>query len=577
MMRSLRLALCAIGAVGATAVAPVAPLSDTLPAPSSDPLFKSGSDSLLPWLAHQTLELHQELKGLEGFPVHHTAVRLHDSLSILISSERGALLKEQIHRGRALEVDVRLGDSLLDSSHPSLDGGELPPAAMQVELPLEIDSTVFRRLLRQTAEWSYRSAREHFTALQASQGTRTEEQRGQDFAPARLLSADSTGSAPTRPDTLQLRRWRQQVQQLSARLRENRLIHGSQVFLEIQRTRFASSTGAANAWDQQLVHLGVWLHTRTSEGMDLEQYRSWSLGALTDSLPEPELSAAVDSLADLLAQLRDAPQAQPYAGPVLLEGPAAAVFIHEILGHRVESHRLRQQEDGQTLLARRGQRVTNSAISILDDPTRTHWGTTRLDGYYPFDDQGVPSQPVTLLDHGILQGFLNSRSTADLRDSSNGHGRGQLGSGTVSRMGNTLLIAHQPLPMDSLRARLLAEVRRLGLPYGIRVRDLSGGFTHTGRSLPQSFKLTPYAAWRVYPDGRPDELIRGLDASGTPLVSFSQILAAGDHPEVFNGYCGAESGWVPVASVSPSLLLGMLEFEIQQGSSNRPPLLEAPR
>ena len=45
--------------------------------------------------------------------------------------------------------------------------------------------------------------------------------------------------------------------------------------------------------------------------------------------------------------------------------------------------------------------------------------------------------------------------------------------------------------------------------------------------------------------------MRGVDLIGTPLIAFSKITAADDEVGVFNGICGAESGWVPVSAISP--------------------------
>ena len=88
--------------------------------------------------------------------------------------------------------------------------------------------------------------------------------------------------------------------------------------------------------------------------------------------------------------------------------------------------------------------------------------------------------------------------------------------------------------------------------------------------------MIPVVVYRVYADGRPDELVRGADIVGTPLASFSKILATADQSEVFNGYCGAESGSVPVSAVSPSILVSEIEIEKKAKSDVRPPLLPEP-
>ena len=50
----------------------------------------------------------------------------------------------------------------------------------------------------------------------------------------------------------------------------------------------------------------------------------------------------------------------------------------------------------------------------------------------------------------------------------------------------------------------------------------------TGRVTPNAFNVRASTTWRVYADGRPDELVRGIDLVGTPLVAFSNLIAAGD-------------------------------------------------
>ena len=57
---------------------------------------------------------------------------------------------------------------------------------------------------------------------------------------------------------------------------------------------------------------------------------------------------------------------------------------------------------------------------------------------------------------------------------------------------------------------------------------------------------------------------------------FAKILAASDHPEVFNGYCGAESGSVLVSAVAPALLVSEIEIAKKPKAQDRPPLLPPP-
>ena len=82
--------------------------------------------------------------------------------------------------------------------------------------------------------------------------------------------------------------------------------------------------------------------------------------------------------------------------------------------------------------------------------------------------------------------------------------------------------------------------------------------------------------WKVYPDGTPDELVRGVDIVGTPLASLNRILVTGDTQQVFNGICGAESGQVPVAAAAPAMLFSEMEVQKRAHARNRPPILPPP-
>ena len=215
-------------------------------------------------------------------------------------------------------------------------------------------------------------------------------------------------------------------------------------------------------------------------------------------------------------------------------------------------------------------------LSLYDDPTLLKIGDTELNGHYFFDDEGVPAQRATLVDAGVLKGFLFGRTPARGLLHSNGHGRRQEGRPLVARQGNLVLEPSETVPVATLRARLIADAKEQGRAYGLRFVDIQGGFTDTSRFGTQGFKVMPTLVYRVYVDGRPDELIRGVDIVGTPLAMLLRIEAAGDDRGTFNGVCGAESGWVPVSATSPSLLVGQIETALKDKGNDKPPVLEAP-
>jgi predicted Zn-dependent protease len=286
--------------------------------------------------------------------------------------------------------------------------------------------------------------------------------------------------------------------------------------------------------------------------------------------------AGVEQVAKDVEGMLRAPLVDPFVGPAILSGRAAAVLFHEIFGHRIEGHRQKDESEGQTFTKSVGASVLPEFLSVIFDPTRKKYGSTSLNGSYAYDDEGIKAQPVTVVDKGVLKTFLMSRSPIRGFSRSNGHGRRAPGFEAVSRQSNLIVESTQQVSDEKLREMLIAEIKRQNKPYGLYFRQVTGGFTTTGRQGLQAFKVIPVVVYRVYPDGRPDELVRGADIVGTPLASFSKIVATSNRPEVFNGYCGAESGSVPVAAVSPAILVSEIEIEKKAKSQDRPPFLPPP-
>jgi hypothetical protein len=146
----------------------------------------------------------------------------------------------------------------------------------------------------------------------------------------------------------------------------------------------------------------------------------------------------------------------------------------------------------------------------------------------------------------------------------------------TGRQGNLIVSSTKSVPEAELRKQLIEEAKKQGKPYGLYFEDISSGFAVTTRSSPQAFQVIPLVVYRVYVDGRPDELVRGVSIVGTPLAAMKRILATSDKSEVFNGECGAESGTVPVSAVAPAMLMSEMETQRQPQGTSRPPILPMP-
>jgi predicted Zn-dependent protease len=181
-----------------------------------------------------------------------------------------------------------------------------------------------------------------------------------------------------------------------------------------------------------------------------------------------------------------------------------------------------------------------------------------------------------LVDQGRLVGFLLSRRPVNPFTHSNGHGRSQGLRPAMARMSNLVVESTRMVSATELKLRLMAEARRQGKPYGLVIRDITGGNTNTQSWGYQAFKGTPRLVYRVDAQTGAETLVRGVELVGTPLASINRILATGDTARVFNGFCGAESGYVPTATVAPPVLVGELELQRVVKALERGPVLPSP-
>jgi predicted Zn-dependent protease len=342
------------------------------------------------------------------------------------------------------------------------------------------------------------------------------------------------------------------------------------------RSYFVSSEGTSIVIPSAMVRISIQAEAVADDGMQLMRVETFQASE-ADRLPaESEILARTSKMASDLKALRAAPAAEPFDGPALLSGRAAAVFFHEVLGHRLEGRHQRGEQEGQTFTKQVNQRVLPEFLSISDDPTRHILDGVELSGSYQYDDEGLPARKVDVIQDGILKDFLMSRMPIKNFSQSNGHGRAQSGLMPTGRQGNLIVSSSKTVPDSELHQKLVDEVKKQGKPYGLYFEDIQGGFTLTQRAAPQAFQVLPVLVWRVYPDGRPDELVRGVDIVGTPMAALNRILLTGDKTAVFNGICGADSGNVPVSASAPAMLFSEIEVQKQAHQLNRPPVLPPP-
>jgi len=525
-----------------------------------------------------TTELHRAFTSLgkqgdeKQLPPYFLSYSVSDASSVSIQAQFGALVASASNHMRVADVQVRLGEPKLDNTH----GTHRSSAVNSQQLPLTDDREALARSLWLATNTGYGTALDNYLRVKTEAEVRAKEE---DTSPDFSKEAPQTHLGKPAPlVVVDKAAWEQRVQALSKIFREYPDVYQNVVMLTVQNETdyFASSEGSEVIAPHQAARVVVFAVTRADDGMDLFRAQTFEAETVAGLPAQAEMEKAIRELGESLEALRRAPLTEPFDGPAILSGRAAAVFFHEVLGHRLEGQRQRGDEEGQTFTKEVGKDVLPTFLSVADDPTVTTFGKTWLSGSYEYDDEGQKARRVDLIDDGVLKTFLMSRLPIANFDASNGHGRAQTGRMPTGRQGNLIVTSTKTEAESELRKQLIEEAKKQSKPYGLYFEDISSGFAVTTRNSPQAFSVIPLVVYRVYVDGRPDELVRGVSIVGTPLAAMKRILATSDKSEVFNGECGAESGTIPVSAVAPAMLLSEMETQKQAQGTARPPILSIP-
>ncbi|HKW32888.1 MAG TPA: metallopeptidase TldD-related protein [Candidatus Acidoferrum sp.] len=530
-----------------------------------------------PLLSALQAELERSMKALSAQdpPAYYLGYTITDTQRVDVSGSNGALLNSSENRNRWLEVAVRTGSYNLDDTHKVGDR-QVQAERPVIAVPVDDDAEVFRRAVWLETDKQYRAAEEALIKIKTGKEVKVE--TAESHAPDFSREQPQTHIGPQVSIAVDRTPWEAKVRAYTKAFRESASIINSIVTFSAQAQNVfqVTSEGTQLQYGQIRYRLELFIQGKASDGMDIDRYYNFDWVDPKETPDDKAVYAAEATLRKELEGLVAAPINDPSVGPALLTGRAAAVFFHEVFGHRAEGHRQKDVTEGQTFSKKVGEPILPDFLSITDDTTMKKLGEQDLLGYYQFDDEGVPAQRVTLVDHGVLKNFEMSRSPLVSFPHSNGHGRRQLGAVPVSRQGNLIVQSSKTMSNTQLRAKLIELIKAQGKSYGLLIDDIAGGFTFTGRGQPQAFQVQPLVVYKVFADGKPDELVRGVDIVGTPLAALTKIVATGDTPEVFNGYCGAESGSVPVAAASPAILISELEVQKKESSTDRPPILPPP-
>jgi len=522
----------------------------------------------------------QQLKLQNHEPPYFMSYQLKDFESRTLNARYGALFGDFGYRERKLFVDVRVGSYQFDSSGPEeydwgLGSTKGTSYISSKDGPLDDSPLALRTALWLVTDEKYKAALFQFLKKKGENVYTVEDPKQ---PPSFSKEEPATYVQPPVALPFDKERWSRVAREVSARFKAHPEIFDSEVRVSADKvTRlFVSSEGSRIITEETMYGFHVMAVTRAEDGQLLDNSRNFYAPTEAQLPDEQKLAESTGALIQELLALRAAPSIDPYTGPAILAPEAAGVLFHETLGHRLEGDRQDAEGEGKTFRGQVGKQVLPAFLSLYDDPTLRELNGEPLNGYYVHDEEGVKGQRVELVTKGVLKSYLLSRRPVEGFEKSNGHGRSQGTRKPVARMANLIVESTKQVEDAELKRMLIAEAKRQGKPYGLIIRDITGGNTNTSSYGYQAFKGVPRMVYRVDVKTGQESLVRGVEIVGTPLSSINRIVATGRKRGIFNGYCGAESGNVPVSTVAPAVLMQELELQRAMEGKDRPPLLKSP-
>jgi len=222
--------------------------------------------------------------------------------------------------------------------------------------------------------------------------------------------------------------------------------------------------------------------------------------------------------------------------PVVLGPGWPGVLLHEAVGHGLEGDFNRK---GTSAFSNRmGELVASPLCTVVDDGTLEH-----RRGSLSIDDEGVPAQCTTLIENGVLKGYMQDKMNARLmgtHSTSNGR-RESFAHMPMPRMTNTYM-----LPGESEPDEIIASVDK-----GLYAVNFGGGQVDitSGRfvfSLSEAYLIE---------DGKLTAPVKGATLIGSGPEVMGRISMVGNDLQLDQGIgvCGKEGQGVPVGVGQPTL------------------------
>lgn len=490
-----------------------------------------------------------------------------------IMAKFGSLILSEKSKTRELFVDVRVGDYQLDNSVNGKSGSSSSYKRSSL-LPIENDIDAIRAVIWQITDDTYKKSLTQYFNKKAKKVQEVDKNNLPSFSKEK----PSIHIGKERQLVFDKSEWEKKIKELSSIVKDYRELDDSTITFTAQKETvfFINSEKSKYITDDILYSINIDLSAISEDGNVINNFGSFHYKNIADIPDLDSMKKEVKKVINEAYEIKNAKSINPINLPAILEPEAAGILFHEAIGHRLEGERQIDDTQGQTFSERVGTQIIPSFLSIEDDPSLYDFNGGSLLGYFVYDDQGVKGKRVSLVKNGILRNFLLSRTPVKGFTNSNGHGRASNGRAPMARMSNLIIRSENEFSKQELKNLLIQEIKKQNKDFGIIIKKMAGGETNTSSYDFQAFKATPLLLYKVDPDTGEETPVRGVEIVGTPLISINKIIATGNNYKAFNGFCGAESGYVPVSTIAPSILITEIELQKTTSEKEKKPILPPP-
>ena len=528
-----------------------------------------------------------------------------------VTAEFGALLGTNHSRSRIMNVEARVGDYKLDSSNFISDEGFRGFIGSQGTVGIDRDYNSLRQDLWIATDQAFKEAVETYSRKQAYLSSLARPSDIDDFSKVEVVQhveplANSDWSG---------RNWEQEARDTSAALRAFPQIYESRVtyYLVYTTEYLLTSEGTEMRSNHSFAAIEAGMNTLADDGTQVNHFYSTYAPAPVGLPSADAVRKALNVAGTELMGMRAAAPATDYTGPVLFEARAASALLAAVFGPSLSGARppvafqpvvdqLMSSLGGRSDWSGKvGSRVLPASVTLIDDPLAKDYKGTPLIGSYTIDEEGVPAEKVTLVANGILKDLLMSRRPGPDFEKSNGHGRASFLADPKPTMSNLLFSSTDEVSKDEMKKKFVDACKAEKLDYCIVIRQMDNpsiSLMHQDdfSELLASFggnaatDRLPLVVYKVYPDGREEQLVRGARITGFNTRSLRNISAIGNDDYVYNylqnqttgvsgtalsAFGNGQNG-LPASVVAPSLLFEEVEIRGARGEPKRLPLLPEP-